>query len=541
LFTSELFSEVTSEQTKSIISLSKKNGFFDKIAFLMVFSDRKDALREALYNEGLSGKTLLAASLAYEARLVQLKSEPVNGSSAENDENTKSKKGKNKKYKKSNISSSEGKDWLSLLSNETNDTLLQYVALAGALNNEASILEMLKKYSSRDAFYKICELMITSEQGANPTEKEILELYQKCKRISHPYKQVDGALSSLYILIPPQALLAQWIGKMPPHLYAKVLATALEDRDLRVKIDAIRAIVKTEETSLLPNLGEMLTKECFPVQIEIIKALVAMPDPKSIPYLVESLKKEDGFLRRDIFWALSCFAGETIGTMTGEFLDWYESKGKELSFDLNAFNEYKKSTSLRSTLVETINTEFYDLDIISKKFVYIVDTSSSMNGERIASLIENLEFSLKRISYKGTKFNIVDFGGDISELQSSGLTSDTKKGIAYVRDFNLSSTTRSFDAFERAFALPDFDTVLFLSDGAPTGYQLKQWNDIIPALAFLNQYRNVVIDCVEFGAGDKGLEAMQSLSNATNGRTGSVFIEVDPEFDDAKEAKKKKK
>ena len=534
LLSSELFTDVTADQIKSLVTLSKKVGYLDKIAFLLVFSHRKEALREALYKEGLSGRTILSASLAYEARLKNLDLISFGDGGISGEKNKKSKKNKS-----NNIASA--KDWIAELRQESNGTIMLYVALAGALNGESAILDFLQKNSSKDSFYKACEVLLQAESNVAPNEADLVEIYNKCSKPSRPFVQVDGNLSSLQILIPPQALLCQAIAKMKSKKYPKVLELALGEKDIRIKIEAIRAIIHTSDETLLPNILKMLNKETFPVQVEILKAIVALPEVQSIPYLIEAVEKEEGFLRRHVYWALSCFAGESVGNYKADVLAWKERFGKSFELNQKAFQDYKNTTSLRSTIVEPFNTDFYDLDIVSKNFVYVVDTSASMKGPRIESLKENLAPSIRRIRYKGTQFNIVDFGGDIVEFQTKTLSSDINKAVTHVNEFTLSSATRSFDALERTFALSDFDTMIFLSDGAPTGYQLKNWNDILLGIAFLNQYRNVVIDCVEFGAGENGLEAMKALSFATNGKTGAVFLEAAEEEEDAKGAKKKKK
>jgi hypothetical protein len=531
-YNGKMVDSVSSKHVSSLLSLSKKSPYFENISFLLNFSDNKDAYVEAFKKDKRYGWKILAAAAAYGEII---KDHSAGQTTAASSESGKKKK-KKKKSKKGNSGTPLNVDLAELLSSK-DKVILQYSALSASYGGQQEHLEKLEKLGERDKFHKACSILLKAQAGNCPSEAEMMKIYKSMGKVSKPMSKVDGRLSSYEILVPPHLLLVKAVTKQAKTGYEQFLAQAMKESDIRIRVEAFRALQASGGDAHMDKALATLGKSPFPIQVEAIDYIVSQPKASSIKPLVDALSQETGRLRANLMWAIYALAGEEMGPRFEDIKDWAEEAANQ-EVDPAAVAEFVSKRHVRSIDFLNENTYFYDIPVLSEKFVYLVDTSASMKGGRIDSLRMSLMDSIYKISQKGTLYNIVDFGGDIVEMVPKKMTTDKKKGPYRVEDFVLTVATRTYDSFERVFALPDFDTILFLSDGSPTGYQIRSWGDMIGAINFLNRYRNAAIHCVEFGAGESGLRAMTEVSSRHQGQLCEVFIEM--EGDDPDAAGKKK-
>ena len=137
---------------------------------------------------------------------------------------------------------------------------------------------------------------------------------------------------------------------------------------------------------------------------------------------------------------------------------------------------------------------FYDLGIYSAEFIYVVDTSASMKGERIKNLEVNLSSSTADLK-EPARFNIIMFGGEINIASDQLITATSGTYIAdQISNLKLSLATRTFDAIYMAGQFDEIDTIYFLSDGAPVHgffWQMVHDHSRVQIFAPLSTHRNV--------------------------------------------------
>lgn len=314
------------------------------------------------------------------------------------------------------------------------------------------------------------------------------------------------------------AIEALGIAGDPQHL-PKILQGAPHE-DPRVRLEAARALRRFESDEALAFTGRWLQACDWPVAIELADAIGARPDKRMVPALIERLRREQGRLRMDLVHALSCIAGEQKAQTAEAWAGWWTTNGPGFEVDAEASAAYRARTPVQRVDLVALGF-FYSLPIQSDRICYVVDSSQSMKGDRIASLRRNLAESVDGLA-KPVRYDIVDFGGDLTVLEADGLLEDRRKGVKRAEDMPLSGGTRAYDAMERAARIPAVDTLLFLSDGAPVRGQFNAWSDILRVLSVMHRYAPVAIHSVNFDPNPANAAAMRKLAACRAGRNADV-------------------
>ncbi|CAN5629968.1 VIT domain-containing protein [soil metagenome] len=109
--------------------------------------------------------------------------------------------------------------------------------------------------------------------------------------------------------------------------------------------------------------------------------------------------------------------------------------------------------------------------LVARDVVLVLDTSGSMEGEKMEQAIAAAEYVLDHLGAED-RFAIVDFSRDVRTF-GEGLhpAADAQAGIDYVRDLLAGGNTNISGALEQGLSLLGGDrpgTVIFLTDGLPT-------------------------------------------------------------------------
>jgi len=111
-------------------------------------------------------------------------------------------------------------------------------------------------------------------------------------------------------------------------------------------------------------------------------------------------------------------------------------------------------------------------EIPDKKIVFVVDTSGSMQGEKMERVKAALKYAIERLK-DGDRFNIVRFSSDVepvfASMQKAGGKA-RKEALAFIEDMEAAGGTAIDDALSTALGgIVESDTmVIFLTDGEPT-------------------------------------------------------------------------
>ena len=249
--------------------------------------------------------------------------------------------------------------------------------------------------------------------------------------------------------------------------------------------------------------------------------LSSIPAIESIDPLIARLKDAKGRMRLDVIYALASIFRKQEGRDPETWQRHWDSVKSDFTVDRPATLAFRK-TKGQQDMQATALGFFYFLLVRSDRLVYVLDTSMSMRGERIANLKHNMKESIESLD-STVLFNVISFGGNIDIASPSRLiTGGEGKGIAYLVDtLKLSPPTRSYDVIELGCLMAGIDTVMYLSDGAPICGHIEPWSGIIAAYTYLNRYRPVAIHTVEFDAGAANAAMMRQLARRNYGTSGS--------------------
>lgn len=334
------------------------------------------------------------------------------------------------------------------------------------------------------------------------------------------------------IRLPPLALVARALGVLNDPTYAPDLTALLKHSAVEVRVEALRALQgMLTPTELRPLLLEVLPTAPWDLVVHACAWLARYPDPTMIEPVLNRLETERGRIRLDLTYVLSVAAAEQKGETPAEWTAWWAEQAATFQVNSKASEAYRAKHRPIDMRIPSLSF-FYGLKIYSDRVVYVVDSSKSMKGSRVASLRQNLAESLqgfrKTAEVRGestedlVQYNIVDFGGNVNVLVPGALTDNTSPGVTYARKFDLTLGTRAYDALETAAALPGVDSLYFLSDGAPVRGQFQSWQRTRKAMRWLTRYVPLAVHTAAFTPSEKNALQMGGMAKTHEGAYEAV-------------------
>jgi len=535
----------------TIINFSRRKGMFNRAAFLMAFNEvikggGHEKLINALTSSSSSGSQELAGAILTILHCQKYVSSAETFTCARNDQRGRGPDGKapaaakaspkGKAKGKATGKAKGGRGKLSgmgeppaipeklFASKDGNAATLAVVA--AAFSGDAKYKELVGKAAGRNATMAGAKLLYLARQKDELPQTTVGQLWQAATQGSTAPPQDDSDMR-FSAMLPGGSLACMGLAQLGDQKYLPVLIRALGSRDIRVQMDAIRAIrtLGGNDASLSAQ-AKLLLQAQWPVLVELCAAFGAAPDKRLIPVLIKRLGQETGRFRLDVVHALSSIAGQQNGATAKDWTKWWTENQRTFEVDPAASKAYRAATRVQDVTIPPLGF-FYGLPIYSDRLVYCVDSSASMKGDRIASLRHNMVESLTSLEAEkdpalfGNEvhvyFNIVDFGGDVVTMESGGLTDSFKDGKKRAETMPLTLGTRSFDAMELSMDLADMDTIYFLSDGAPVRGQINAWSRINACMDLMMLHAPVAIWSVAFDPSGGNEGAMKIMSYGSYG------------------------
>ena len=255
--------------------------------------------------------------------------------------------------------------------------------------------------------------------------------------------------------------------------------------------------------SAVPVLVERKSKEAIPVLLDLLEKVGL--DPSTESYRV-----------RDALVALTGFDFDSIE----DWRSFWETR-KDTLDPKNLDKEFEGPTGLQRKLPGTYEPpEFFGVKILSNRVVFVVDVSGSMNwwdelpdgsGEEIWRDRRRMTRVIKQLREVVTKmpsqslFNIVRYSDSVRAWQDRGVVPANakfkKSALKFIDAMQPGGGTHTDSALERAFEEQDVDTIILLSDGAPSrsGAKPKEMMaDILQQVAKMNKLANVTLHTFGF-------------------------------------------
>jgi Ca-activated chloride channel family protein len=169
--------------------------------------------------------------------------------------------------------------------------------------------------------------------------------------------------------------------------------------------------------------------------------------------------------------------------------------------------------------------EARDQEVVSKDVIFVLDTSGSMEGEKIAQAKDALVFVLDHLN-AGDRFAIVPFNSAVTtyapELQPA---SERNAARNYVRGLNAGGSTDIDGALQRALQLADTasgrpQVILFLTDGLPTVGEMEPAHILEDARA----HTSTDVRLFPFGVGyDVNSALLDALAEENHGASAYIL------------------
>ena len=513
----------------TVIKFSKKRGFFHKAVSLTSFFDVEGLIPKIKdYKDGYLAASILAAkayhNLMYEN--IDMRPAPIDPGMDEGDKKGKKGKRRKKNNKRNMAPKNMGAPVEVKLSIpeklfKSKDKTTQYLAiLAAAYSMQKQYADKIKAVNSSTGSIASAKILYQVMTGAAPSDKDVKDAFGKSLRVEKPLTGTSTYLTQVDMNVPAMSTLCEALGRTGNKKYLSLIHKALQQKDERVRIDAVRALRKIGDKSSLPYLYKSMQKCEWTQLIEICHFLGENPAKESIPHLINKFKAETGRFRLDVNYALSSIAGKRIGYKPDQWEAWWKTNARTFKVDLTKTVDFRSKVRLQDVGAIALGG-FYSISIYSDRCCFVVDYSLSMKGDKIKDLKENMTETVDGLR-DYVQFNICDFGGDVCLLYDGTLVDNKKKALKYIQDAPLTGGTRSMDAIEKGIMLPEVDTIYFLSDGAPVRSEFNQWTLIHRLIRQMNRYRYIAVSSICFKAGRGNAESMAQMSNENFGHTEEI-------------------
>lgn len=410
------------------------------------------------------------------------------------------------------------------------------------LQEEVSALEKQKSEEQRVA----TALLGMATQGAEGFRKEIIKAthahadwFQRtaAARIAASAPEEEASKPALIELIEkekdPRVRLAgvEGLAKAPGNSWHTLIAGRCEDPDWSVQLVAARIAGEREVGRAIPNLIHGLAKAT----------------PRVAEAIVTSLRK---------------LTGQNIEAYEEPWAKWWEANRSKYGEDGRPLQPVVAAP-------RASDVEFYGLKVRSDKIMYIIDISGSMQAEKKAKAttgrdtpgkkpdprpdahaerfsgpkIEIAKLELKRSLQalpKTSSFNIIAFNHQVQQWKEKMVdASDANKEQAYawIRDMTPSGSTfidgalqiafkmAGMGAYDKAYPGVALDTIILLSDGAPTDNSdsgtLMDPKIILDHVAEWNPQKRIVIHCIGIDNVVQGIDFMKKLAS----QNGGIYID----------------
>lgn len=292
-----------------------------------------------------------------------------------------------------------------------------------------------------------------------------------------------------------------------------------------------------------------------------IAALVNLRSKNAIPRLIdklENLGKKRTLIYYEVDDALVELTGHRFDSIA-DWRSWWEIKAA--TFDPNDLEDDEAATGVERRKPGKRRPEFFGVEILSQRIMFVIDCSGSMvlydpaseeggggggADYRVRQRIYRVKSQLKAVIEKLPKrarFNIVSYSNTLNKFNPKGIVAANgkwkKKAYGFADSLQANGYTHTDEALKEAFKDRAIDTIILLSDGAPTreGSRANLIPEILEWVRKNNRLRKITIHTFGFdGPGvtppnsrqtpnpnpEPLIDFLQTLARETGGKYTSI-------------------
>jgi len=418
----------------------------------------------------------------------------------------------------------------------------------GELLVRASALEALKTFTNARAVHYVVETGL-SHSSASVRRNTAVAMGQFPDLIEITTPLLIKLLGDLKA--PVRAGAVRALGELHPDEAYSHLAELADDRDPEVRVELALALWNFTRDEALTETFKLLRDKVWAVRLAAVRAMHNVRDKRMIPTLIDQLNREGGRLREDIRDLLVKVTGQDFNINAERWQWWWNNYGGD-KFQFGGGPSKSQQHKMRYAI------QYHNVDTCSKKFIFLLDTSSSMNeivqvekvgdktygkGDLTKKKIYVAQAELVRLLRtfdKNIFFNIITFSEEIGLWRKNvaAAKKDTRKNAEkFVWDIDppkrastniYDSLIAAFDMVDEGFAKRKYesvvDTMFFLSDGNPTAGPVTDVDMIIRTVKERNRIHGIKIHTFNLGGPSTETYFLRKLAECTGGTYQEIRI-----------------
>lgn len=296
-----------------------------------------------------------------------------------------------------------------------------------------------------------------------------------------------------------------------PSLFKMVeLACTAGDKWLRPKAaETLGYLGGDEAVKVLAPLA--LVKKPWQVALGAARGLGAARVPAAVEPLIACLKRARGRVGHEASKSLERITGQPFGLNWRMWEFWWERHRTGYRVPDEIEVKWTEPKAARDRY------HFYGVEIRSEAIVFLIDTSGSMNGERIAKLRRELQTVIRSMP-AAARFNLITFDSSVRKWQrtlTQAKPARKKSALKFVNRLVASGLTNLWGALQAGMGDNSVDTLVILSDGEPTTGKIQNMNVIRKTFLEMNRKRMIMLNAILLNHRSRHLKAMALLSGGS--------------------------
>lgn len=296
------------------------------------------------------------------------------------------------------------------------------------------------------------------------------------------------------------------------------------DRDPAVRCGALAVAAELEPATGLRFARVASSDDAPSVRLAAVELLEALAVREAAAVLVDRLGAEPrARVRWRVVAALQRLSGFKYQLDPRPWRRWLEGVG----------DDFRSAKAVPEAAVGPRTVAFAGLPILSDRVCFLVDFSGSLwvrreSGRTRKEILDERVRAVLEALPEETEFNLVPYTNDPIPWQPKLVPARRPLVVQGVRFFEKCSATGKgnfFDAALLALADPRVDTIVALTDGAPTGGHRWNLDLMVELLAEENRYRKVAFDSILVDASPHLQRSWAELARRTAGRSIAVALE----------------
>ncbi|MFT4538196.1 MAG: hypothetical protein ACI841_002594 [Planctomycetota bacterium] len=409
----------------------------------------------------------------------------------------------------------------SFQSEDSTQTLLKKVARS---KTPASVRAMIFSALALREGVKVSKALEKGLRDKDPIAVVATIDAMRMRRESGHTSKLESLLRSKAPSIRCAAMHSLTLLRYPSPDFKKQLDKALDGKDFALRLGVARAFGSKRDSDSARLLSSMIDDEHSTVRRDAIDRSLARRIGESIPHLIARMEQDGVRLRERAHAALLELSGVDHGLQAERWKAWWKAEGANFQMpDAASVRETLRARNERREAAPThAESTFYGVRFATDRVIFVLDISGSMQEfGRLPRMKREVLAALDEIP-DGASFNLIYFGSSVYPL-GKGMVLMSPNNRKAVRRSILSQQdlggTNLHGGLRAAFADPNVETIVLLSDGEPTE-GVTGFNSILRDVRRWNDLRGVVVHTVAIGW-DGSL--LQAISATTGGEASSAF------------------